>query len=94
MGIKAREIRNTLGTSVDPKLLKVLIMLAEGMNENEKTIIEFANTLNRLIDHQSAITEGALRMGHAIEKMPGGKAALGHKTDEDLGGDDGNGSAN
>lgn len=94
MAVKSREIRELLGKSHDPVLVRVIIQQNEAIKELERQLLALAQMTDKLIDHTNIVAAAQHNMMHAVEKMPGASDVLKklRSTPDDLGGDDGNGS--
>lgn len=92
--IKPSEVRELLKKDCDPKLLKVLLMLADELRGAENCITQLATMLDQLIDQMNKLAVATNSMGLVLEKLPEARKLLDslRGNNEDLGGDDGHGS--
>jgi hypothetical protein len=92
--IKPSEIRNLLSKDTDPKLLKVLLMLADELRGAESCITELAKLFDKMLDQMNRLSQTTQGIGAVLERVPEAKRVLDSlsKKGGDQGGDDGHGA--
>jgi len=93
--IKAREIRELLANWIDPRIVKVLITMADDIRQIDKAVNELAILIDKTVDFTQALANAQHDVMTVTSKLPGAQKIMDDlrgKNTEDLGGDDSHGS--